>query len=267
MAPNASDDDKADKTQFGVAHAPQLKRPPHAESDGLAEPKVTDAPHPPPIVSVAPAAEPTGPAPDSTHPGGAAPPIPKLPPAGHKPPPPEPAAAERTSRGSVAPPPTAVDDEEEGTVIVTRKQATAATLQRLQPPGHPEVIHLDRTSYLVGRSHKCDLALYSPTASREHARLTFRDAAWHLQPLGDKPVIADGNKVGGELRLTHKMRLQLGGDELLFFHESAAVAPPVTAPAVPSSVGRLVTILVVVAVGATLAVAAWWLLSHGSRLP
>ncbi len=233
MAPNASDDDKGDKTQFGVKPPPQLKRP--AKGD---EP---------------PAA----------------------------PPPSEPPAAEGTSHG-FAPPPKApelrkpvaappvfpqVDTEDERTVIVSRKRATTATLQRVQPPGHSEVIHLDRTSYVIGRSHKCDMALYSPNASREHARLTFRDAAWYVQPTGDKTVIADGVTVRGELRLTHKMRLQLGGDELLFMDETAASASPVPPSVAPPSASRSFHILIAIAVAAVLAAAAWWFLFNGARAP
>ena len=128
-------------------------------------------------------------------------------------------------------------------------------------------MRLDRTSYVVGRSHKCDVPLYSAEASREHARLTFRDAAWYVQPLGGKPVIADGVKVGDEQRLTHKMRLQLGGDELLFFDESAAAAAPEARPVAPASKRSPLGVLLAVAVVVALGLAAWWLFSSGARLP
>lgn len=218
MAPGGSDDDKGDKTQFGVAPPPQVKRTP--PSDG------TDR-------AIAP--------------------------------PPKPPGAQPT-----ASPPAPRDADEEGTVILTRRREVTATLQRVQPPGHSEVIHLDRTSYLVGRSHKCDLPLYSESASREHARLTFRDAIWYVEPLGGKAVTADGVTVRDEQRLTHKMRLQLGGDELLFFDESAAAAPReahgAAAPAAKRSVSGVLVAVVVVTVAA-LGFVAWWVLSSGTRPP
>ena len=128
-------------------------------------------------------------------------------------------------------------------------------------------MRLDRTSYLLGRSHKCDVPLYSPNASREHARLTFRDAAWYVQPLGGKAVTADGMKVGDEQRLTHKMRLQLGGDELLFLDERAAVAPPQVRPTPAAPTGRALRVVLALAAVAALGVVAWWFLIRGARLP
>jgi pSer/pThr/pTyr-binding forkhead associated (FHA) protein len=133
-------------------------------------------------------------------------------------------------------------------------------MQRLQPPGHSEVIRLDRTSYLLGRSHKCDVLLYSPMASREHARLTFRDGAWYVQPLGGKTVIADGVKVGDEQRLSHKTRLQLGGDELLYFDERAVAAVPEPRRVAPAASSRRPAILAAAGAAiAALALAAWWM--------
>lgn len=227
MAPSASDDDKGDKTQFGVARPPQLKRPGKAEQQP------------------APQSEPS--AADRTSHGFAPPPKPPVPPKA-------PAAVPQSAQ---------LDAEDERTVIVSRKRTTTASLQRLQPPGHSEVVHLDRTSYVVGRSHKCDVALYSPSASREHARLTFRDASWYVQPIGDKSVMADGVTVRDELRLSHKMRLQLGGDELLFFDESAAVASPAKPAAAVQSTHWSFPMLIGIAVAAVLAAVAWWFLSHG----
>ena len=93
-----------------------------------------------------------------------------------------------------------------------------------------------RDAYLVGRAPTSDLRLYSPTASREHARLIRRGAAWYLTPIEGKTVLANGSLVGEEVRLEHKMRLQLGEDELLVIDEAAAVEraptpPPAAAPA------------------------------------
>lgn len=234
---NSSDKGGGDKTQFGVAPPPQVKRTPQVEQKAAPEAS-----------------------PDHTQGAGAPPPTPK----------PTAPAGESTSH-AIAPPPkppaAPPEADEEGTVILTRDRNVTATLQRVQPPGHSDVIRLDRTSYLVGRSHKCDVPLYSSAASREHARLTYRDAAWYVQPLGGKPVIADGVKVGDEQRLTHKMRIQLGGDELLFFDESVAASAPEARPAAPASKRPPLGVLLGVAVVVALGLAAWWLFSSGARLP
>ena len=76
----------------------------------------------------------------------------------------------------------------------------------------------------MGRLPSCDLRLYSQTASREHAQLTARDGRWYLTPVSGKSVLVNGSPVKEEVPLTHKMRLQLGGDELLFLDESGPTA-------------------------------------------
>lgn len=250
MAPNASDKDKdaGDRTQIGAAPPPPVPRTPAAGDN------------PPPYASPDPI-HPSPPAAAGDDTGRVMVPPPRAPG------PEKPAVAPAPQP---SPPPAA---DEEGTVILTRTRQATATLQRLQPPGRSETIALDRTSYLVGRSHKCDVVLYSETASREHARLTFRDAAWYVQPLGEKAVIADGVAVREEQRLTHKTRLQLGGDELLFFDERAAAAPLAAAPLVAPSntsphmsthrsrIAALVPIAVAVLVA--IGLAAWWWISGG----
>lgn len=268
MAPDASDDGMGggDKTRIGAAPPPQVKR--------------TTGEKAPPTAAQSP---PAGAGPDRTQVAGAPPPVPKptapaTPPGDRTSPviapPPELATPRQPPAGPAvsapapsAPPPIQADAEEEGTVIITRSQSAAATLQRVQPPGHSEVIRLDRTSYILGRSHKCNVVLHSSSASREHARLTFRDAAWYVEPLGGKAVIANGVQVRGEQPLTHKMRLQLGGDELLFFDETAAASSADSRPAEPTPNSRRLSMLVAAAVVAALGVAAWWLFSNGSRLP
>lgn len=215
---------------------------------------------------------------DRTQIGVAPPPVPRPPPASDNP---QSVAAEDHTGAAMVPPPRApapqpsasAAADEEGTVILARTRQATATLQRLQPPGRSETIVLDRASYLVGRSHKCDIVLYSETASREHARLTFREAVWYVQPLAGKAVIADGVTVPEEQRLTHKTRLQLGGDELIFFDERAAATPLVAAPlsaqssttAVnPAARGSPALVPVVVAFLIAIGVAVWWWISSGA---
>ena len=91
-------------------------------------------------------------------------------------------------------------------------------LERMRPPARRgEAISLDvrRERHLVGRSLRCDVRLYSATASREHAELR-RDAGgqWWLAPLPGKIVLADGEVLRGECELCEGLNLDLGGDRL-----------------------------------------------------
>jgi pSer/pThr/pTyr-binding forkhead associated (FHA) protein len=167
---------------------------------------------------------------ESTRLATAPPPIPKAP-AAPPPPtsaPPRPSAAPAAPTPAAAPPPAApAGDFTEHTVLLSdiQKQAVpTARLQRMQPPGRSDVVTLDRTHYLVGRLPSCDLRLYSQTASREHAQLTAREGRWYLTPVAGKSVLVNGTPVKEEVPLTHKMRLQFGGDELLFLDESGVTA-------------------------------------------
>ena len=193
---------------------------------------------PPPAIGPRPPTPPAAPPPPAAAPadGGestrlatAPPPIPKAPLA--PPPasaPPRPSAAPPAPTPAAAPPPAApARDFTEHTVLLSdiQKQAVpTARLQRMQPPGRSDVVTLDRTHYLVGRLPSCDLRLYSQTASREHAQLTAREGRWYLTPVAGKSVLVNGTPVKEEVPLTHKMRLQFGGDELLFLDESGVTA-------------------------------------------
>lgn len=216
---------------------------------------------------------------DKTRIARVAPPPPKIPSA---PPKATPPAGERepTQLGSVPPPaapaqpaatppvPTAVPpaavpaadvDAEEETVIIARPQRTAGgRLQRLQPPGRSELIALDRSSYTLGRIHTADIELFSATASRQHAQLTQRDGKWYIAPAENRVVRVNGADVRGEVGLTHKTRLQLGDDELLFLDETAPAEAPVAAAS--GSNRRLWIMLLPIA--AAIAAAIWWFLNR-----
>src|SRR5579862_2727785 len=145
-----------------------------------------------------------GPAGESTHVGAAPPSLPK------------PGAQAPIERKSVSPPaaPSAdiADDEGEETVAIGQvSQRSPHSLQRVQPAGHTGVVYLTGDTYLMGRKHGADLPLFSPTASREHARLVRRTDGWYLETLAEKAVIANGSLVRTAVRLEHKMRLQIGG--------------------------------------------------------
>jgi hypothetical protein len=134
-------------------------------------------------------------------------------------------------------------DEESGSetvILPTKVRTQVLELQRVEPPGHLGSVRLERSEYVVGRSKKegCDILLFSGTASRRHAKLQRQSDGWYLSPIEDKPVIANGDLVKGSIRLTHKMRLRLGGDELVVFDPSMPVQAAASSspkPAVPGS--------------------------------
>ncbi len=91
-------------------------------------------------------------------------------------------------------------------------------LERLSPPAHrggTVPLRPHRRCYLVGRSQRCDVRLFTATASRQHAELR-RDAegVWWLTPVAGKLVLADGEPVEGECELCEGLNLVLGEDRL-----------------------------------------------------
>ena len=203
-------------------------------------------------------ARPAGPV-ESTRDGGAPPVVPPSAPApGAAPAPAAPAApaAGPPAADATAPPPA---DDEEKTVIVARDTSRPrVSLSRVRPPGHSDSVALgSRDAYLLGRAPTSDVRLYSTTASREHARLMRRGDAWFLTPFEGKTVLANGSLVRDEVRLEHKMRLQLGDDELLVIDEAAAVRAPVAAPAATARGGGRWWLVGVVIAAAIIAAAAW----------
>lgn len=223
--------------------------------------RIASAPPPPPVGPrpAVPPPSPAAPPPldESTRLGVAPPPMPKAPAA-----PPASAApsAPVTVKAPAQPPP--AGDFAEHTVLLSALQEQAvppARMQRMAPPGRSDVVNLDRTHFLMGRLPSCDFRLYSQTASREHAQLTARDGHWYLTPVAGKVVLVNGSPVKEEVPLTHKMRLQLGGDELIFLDESGATEVREAAPAgTAAQLGDVRWIALVVAlVALTLVVWLW----------
>ena len=254
-------DDKGldEHTRIGVAPTPKLpgapasvpSAPPPAPAGASAPDEHTQvrATPPPQIGGPRPAA----PIPhETTRRAVAPPPMPKPPPA---------ASAAGPATQPSSPPPLAAGggDFAEHTILLAdlqRQIVPAARLQRMQPPGRSDIVSLDRTHYLMGRLPSCDLRLYSQTASREHAQLTARDGRWYLTPVSGKVVLVNGSQVKEEVPLTHKMRLQLGGDELLFLDESGALAVAEVPPGATALAGNRLLLYVI---GALVLAGALWL--------
>jgi hypothetical protein len=187
-------------------------------------------------------------------------PPPRIGPRAAPPSPPAASAAGPATQPS-SPPPLAEGggDFAEHTILLAdlqRQAVPAARLQRMQPPGRSDIVTLDRTHYLMGRLPSCDLRLYSQTASREHAQLTARDGRWYLTPVSGKVVLVNGSQVKEEVPLTHKMRLQLGGDALLFLDEGGATAVAEVPPGATAFTGNRLLLYVI---GALVLAGALWL--------
>lgn len=111
-------------------------------------------------------------------------------------------------------PAAAPDDDERTVVLAPRKVESTMRLERRAPRGTEETIQLDRPSLLLGRGHGCDVKLRTPTASREHAKIFFRNGQWMIAGVEGKSFYADGaRQAAGEVALKGGMKLRLGDDE------------------------------------------------------
>ena len=127
-----------------------------------------------------------------------------------------PAAAPPADVTAGVPPgrPAAPADEERTVVLAPRKVESTMRLERIVPKDVAETVVLDRPNLLLGRGHGCDVKLRTPTASREHAKVFFRNGQWMIAGVEGKSFYADGaRQTGGEVALRGGMRLRLGDDE------------------------------------------------------
>jgi pSer/pThr/pTyr-binding forkhead associated (FHA) protein len=87
-----------------------------------------------------------------------------------------------------------------------RRAAEPSVLLALDWSGGPEL--------LVGRHSRCDVRLVSPSVSRHHARLSFRDGSWVLRDLESKNgTWVNGVRVG-RCALRPGDRVHVGGHNL-----------------------------------------------------
>lgn len=69
----------------------------------------------------------------------------------------------------------------------------------------------------IGRSSECQISLDDPLVSRVHAQLTLSDSVATVRDLGSRNgVRVNGHVISGETPLTHKDRLRLGTQDLVF---------------------------------------------------
>jgi hypothetical protein len=115
--------------------------------------------------------------------------------------------------------------DEERTVILPRKTASTLRLKRVAPSSQAEMLTLERPNLVLGRGHGCDVKLFTPTASREHARIWFEDGQWKIAAMERKSLYVDGvRQAQREVRLRNGMKLRLGDDELVVAEAGGAAA-------------------------------------------
>ena len=91
-------------------------------------------------------------------------------------------------------------------------------LERIDPANHRgETLILEPGADVlrIGRSRRCEITLFTATASREHATLRRDpDGTWWLSPQAGKAVSADGEPVTEPVELCEGLSLRLGNDQL-----------------------------------------------------
>lgn len=110
-------------------------------------------------------------------------------------------------------------------MVLTRRVECTVHLERVAPAGTAEVIDLDRPNLVLGRGHGCDVKLRTPTASREHARIFFKDGRWTIAGIERRTFYVDGTRhAGGEFALQGGMRVRLGDDEFVVIDDAGGSA-------------------------------------------
>jgi pSer/pThr/pTyr-binding forkhead associated (FHA) protein len=136
------------------------------------------------------------------------------------------------------------------TIAVEPAAIRPMELERIRPAAfRDQVVPLDRARrrYRVGRSERCDIRLYSPSASREHMDLALGpDGYWYAIPLAGKIARIGTTEVFAETRLEPGAVLYLGEDELRL--QPAGEAPVASERAPWISIGLAAAGLLVLAV-------------------
>jgi predicted component of type VI protein secretion system len=93
--------------------------------------------------------------------------------------------------------------------------------------------HELKGSVTIGRDAKNDLTFASPTVSREHATIGFRDGRWYVEDRGSfNGTFLNGTRVqpGTPLPLRHADRIGIGSETLLFSWPAQLQDPNTTEP-------------------------------------
>jgi pSer/pThr/pTyr-binding forkhead associated (FHA) protein len=93
--------------------------------------------------------------------------------------------------------------------------------------------HELKGSVTIGRDAANDLRFASPTVSREHAAVVFRDGRWFLEDRGSfNGTFLNGTRVqpGAPLPLRHADRIGIGSEVMLFSWPAQVQDPDTTEP-------------------------------------
>ena len=93
--------------------------------------------------------------------------------------------------------------------------------------------HELKEAVTIGRDVKNDLTFASPTVSREHAALSFRDGRWYVEDRGSfNGTFLNGTRVqpGTPLPLRHADRIGIGEETVLFSWPAQLQDPDTTEP-------------------------------------
>ena len=118
-----------------------------------------------------------------------------------------------------------------GTALPTGPLSLSIQIAGGMAEDHP----LTKVVYEIGRLPENDIVINSPIVSRRHARLEKRGNGYELIPLPDvtNPIYVDGNPLDRPIRLSHGMKIRIGGANPGML-VSMTVTDPVTAPAATS---------------------------------
>ena len=97
-----------------------------------------------------------------------------------------------------------------------------------------------KESVTIGRDAKNDLTFESPTVSREHATVAFRDGRWYIEDRGSfNGTFLNGARVqpGSPLPLRHADRIGIGAETVLFSWPAQLQDPDTTEPLEEVEVG------------------------------
>lgn len=104
----------------------------------------------------------------------------------------------------------------------------AVQLEIVAPDGSSRSVRIDRSPFVIGSDHACDLTLAAPGLQPVHARIVRLGGAYHLLPAGAHPIALNGSPVAsGGSPLASGARIVLAPEcaLTLIFHGAGARSP------------------------------------------
>jgi sigma-B regulation protein RsbU (phosphoserine phosphatase) len=92
---------------------------------------------------------------------------------------------------------------------------------RLFRGNRPQRVELTNDSYVLGRSHSCDIVLESDAVSRRHARITYRNDTFILEDLGSRnKTYLNGNLIAAPAELADNDIIRICNHHIIFLCDS-----------------------------------------------